>query len=652
MNTLLAVLVALGRNGVHACTVLVIDPMFKINTTAGALGNPWPLTRPLAAAPGEQVHLQAVLTGVPADSTASVTATVDGLGPMSTRKLMYSELNETFAAAHAPGLYPDALVPPDDEEDHVFHLSDGGAAVHVFWLTLEVDRSAPAGDHSGGIQVNFSSHTAAASCLTSFVVRTTKWSLPESPSQLTDAQFISKGILPFGGDGATVAPETAMNWFEALARQRINAFPYPYFDTLSFSPTYRFDEARATVTLNTSEHQVWWPKVLALTGAKHWHMPFMRQLHSSVSHYLPDNSTWTFFDHEGKKFVIPVYGAPAGPMNATINPEFRRLFLVLVRATVSYLEANGWADSGCWVQVTDEPTYQDNATLRNMVAMMRLYREASPHIKIYQTRFPCGTIHPCGSSGGGGGDDGDDLPPGLQRYASLLEQIDWWCPQVCQWEGAGVPEVLAKLRRQRASAGREFHVTAYDNGVPLIESARERLRTQGLDVWRSNGTLSGTLSWYSVNSYGVHFDKATNKSTADPWHSVYPSTSKDPAGFGFLLWPPPPSRRGPAVWHPIESVRWVMLGAGLSDAEYLYALQRLGSLSVEAESLMNQARTMATAFPTKWNRRMGVKPLFWGADGYTVDPGNETDGSSVVNEWRLRMGAELDRLTTGTGPGV
>jgi hypothetical protein len=36
----------------------------------------------------------------------------------------------------------------------------------------------------------------------------------------------------------------------------------------------------------------------------------------------------------------------------------------------------------------------------------------------------------------------------------------------------------------------------YDNGVPIIESPWERVRFEALDVWGSNGTLDGTLSWY------------------------------------------------------------------------------------------------------------------------------------------------------------
>ena len=68
-------------------------------------------------------------------------------------------------------------------------------------------------------------------------------------------------------------------------------------------------------------------------------------------------------------------------------------------------------------------------------------------------------------------------------------------------------------------------VCSYDNGVPIIESPWERLRTQPLDVWISNGTLDGTLSWYSVNSYGTF-------SSRNP---LLPSSTFTP------LSPPPPS---------------------------------------------------------------------------------------------------------------
>jgi hypothetical protein len=48
----------------------------------------------------------------------------------------------------------------------------------------------------------------------------------------------------------------------------------------------------------------------------------------------------------------------------------------------------------------------------------------------------------------------------------------------------------------------------------------------------------------------------------------------DPAGWGYLLWPPPPGRRaragGGGSWEPVESVRWVQLGAGLQGKETTY----------------------------------------------------------------------------------
>jgi len=82
------------------------------------------------------------------------------------------------------------------------------------------------------------------------------------------------------------------------------------------------------------------------------------------------------------------------------------------------------------------------------------------------------------------------LPP---SYAPLLDLVDWWCPHVCQWSTAGVPDAIALVRKQRLAAGRPFHATVYDNGVPIIEAAWERERSQALDVWASNGTLDGTV---------------------------------------------------------------------------------------------------------------------------------------------------------------
>lgn len=260
------------------------------------------------------------------------------------------------------------------------------------------------------------------------------------------------------------------------------------------------------------------------------------------------------------------------------------------------------------------------------VALMKLYKSIGPQVKIYQTRWPVGK--------------GLASSPDTQ----LTELVDWWCPHVVQWSTPGVPEALSALRAARAREAREFHVTVYDNGVPISEAPWERTRFEGWDVWRSNKTLDGTLSWYSINTYGLH----------DPWVNPYPAPKPhhtvvtDPAGWGYQLWPPPPSQRNNTMWAPIESVVWVMLGAGIQEAEYLYALERHTGSSPRVDALLAQARQMALAFPCRWNAGCPSNTpnmtVDWGDDGYVVDQGGHLDGSSVVNTWKLAAAAELGKL--------
>lgn len=184
------------------------------------------------------------------------------------------------------------------------------------------------------------------------------------------------------------------------------------------------------------------------------------------------------------------------------------------------------------MQVIDEPNWPQPETLNNTLALMKLYKSVDSRIKIYQTRWP----------DGGGLDDNVALttpnshspselhtvPPAAQP---LLEQVDWWCPHVCQWTMPGVPEEMAKLRAKRDGTSRPLHITVYDNGVPIIESPWERLRTQPLDVWISNGTLDGTLSWYSVNSYGMW------NGVKDPWLAPYTTPREKGNGTKYLTDP-------------------------------------------------------------------------------------------------------------------
>jgi hypothetical protein len=92
------------------------------------------------------------------------------------------------------------------------------------------------------------------------------------------------------------------------------------------------------------------------------------------------------------------------------------MFKLLFGAVSDYLESKGWAEEGSWVQVTDEPTWTDNATLANSIALMKLYKEVSPKIKIYQTRFPQGG----GSSSSSSSSDSNAADVGSEMGAGVL----------------------------------------------------------------------------------------------------------------------------------------------------------------------------------------------------------------------------------------
>ena len=137
--------------------------------------------------------------------------------------------------------------------------------------------------------------------------------------------------------------------------------------------------------------------------------------------------------------------------------------------------------------------------------------------------------------------------------------------------------------------------------------------------------------------------------SVDPTYSVWPNKTaylKDPAGWGYLLYPPkqpqhvPIQRTGKgSAWSPVESIRWVMTGAGIQDAEYLYALQKKTSLSAKGRALLSQAREMATSFPKKWN------PVSGHSSERTVA---QIDANSDAGNPTTRL-ARQTRLAVGNG---
>ena len=85
---------------------------------------------------------------------------------------------------------------------------------------------------------------------------------------------------------------------------------------------------------------------------------------------------------------------------------------------MSYLESQGWAESGSWVQVIDETTWSDNETLADTLAVMRLFRSVDSRIKIFQTRLMAPSQFP-----------GAMIPPALDE---VFELVAFWCLHVCQ----------------------------------------------------------------------------------------------------------------------------------------------------------------------------------------------------------------------------
>ena len=627
---------------VPACSVRPVDAMFKVLPGEKI---PPPLLKPVAAARGELVHLQVlVMQDNKVPSGTRITSTVMGLGNVTVRAVGYINMTlpgslipgNNIASRAQPGLFPDALAPLSSDLYQEEHMSPG--TPQVFWLSIKVPRAASPGLYNG-------TWSAGSACMASFSVHVFNFTLPEKSSQLTGAQFFSKGIKNWSGpqcnsSAADVIPscysnETAFNFFRSLAAQRINTQVWFQLGDLPWHPTYSFNAARTVVSLNTAAHDIWWPKVLELTGSKAWRLPFSERV-VSVPHRFLSNATWRFI--VDKQLVkVPIFNGSAGHF----NPEFESMFRLLFGSVMHYLESKGWSETGSWIQVIDEPMWTDNETLINTLAMIRLYKSVHPSIKVYQTRFPVGK--------GITSRKYTQIPP---QVLPVLGLVDWWCPHVCQWVWPGVADTIAALRASKQSSARPFHVTVYDNGVPITESPWERVRSQALDVFNSNGTLDGTLSWYSINSYGMSH-KAGKAQLHDPWADPYPTPQvysngtqyiRDPAGWGYLVYPPLPSQRA-RVWAPVESVRWVMTGAGIQDTEYLYALQRRRPITPQAQALIRRAGELATHFPSGWNTMCKVEsePSSWGDDGYEVDDSGASDGSSMYNDWRLDMGAELDR---------
>ena len=138
-----------------------------------------------------------------------------------------------------------------------------------------------------------------------------------------------------------------MEFFASHAAQRSNTQVWFQLSDLPWAPSYVFDETRTSVTLNTTMNNEWWPKVLKLTGSKHWRMPFSDRIHSAPHQFLT-NASWPFRVRESNGSVtihnVPMFEGSPGKLSA----KFERMFKVLFGSVIKYLDSQGWGDSGAW----------------------------------------------------------------------------------------------------------------------------------------------------------------------------------------------------------------------------------------------------------------------------------------------------------------
>jgi hypothetical protein len=436
--------------GERCCGVAPVDPMRRIFSWSGPgppLTAPLAAARGELVHLQAVVALPPASVGSAAPgAVTTMTASAASLGaPVTVRRVGYLNLTRTFSAERPTGLYPALLLPPSYMYANATDSTRPAAGTPtVFWLSMSIPRGAAPGLHRGVINATVaaatrpgsSSGSTTCTCSAAFMVEVSRWSIPAAPTQLTGAMFESKYVAEFS-PRQVYSPETALNFFASFAAQRVNSFAWFELDgpntpsqaerpRLPWAPTYRWrlsaeeeeeeeeEEEAGTdkmnknngrssdarqlssnssnanhsmgVILNTTMHQIWWPRVLNLTGAKHWRMPFSTRVfkyHHGASS-LPTNSTWNFSTTSSSEssgsagltgtLTVPIFGARAGEL----NPEFTARFKALFSEVLVYLEANGWDNEGCWVQVQDEPSWGDAETLANIVAIMRLCASAQP----------------------------------------------------------------------------------------------------------------------------------------------------------------------------------------------------------------------------------------------------------------------------------
>ena len=700
MNLLLRIAASASASSAATCKLTAIDPMWRIFLPGDKVAPPG-LVQPLAAARGETIHVQALLYDFgdrPMGNKVEVSARVHGLvGAQRVRSLVYIELDKTYMPDSLPGRYPDPLVDgvPIDQGKTELALTGaetaGGVRFEVYWITIDVPLDATAGYTNATVDVLVKQDgiDGAAKCTATFDLMISKWKMDTTARGaanpvVVESAFKKKYTLKFA-PVEELSPKTALSFFKTMANQGLNSLAFGTLAALPWAPTVKWISAkRDELEFNWTGFTKYWPTVLSTVNPAYgWRIPFSTALVVAGNNagtdgpgdgsgkglagtILSNNATWRFWDATGAAYEQPIFAGP--PFNGTIHPTFEKDFTLLFTGVTSYMKEHKWLPSTTipepspepskgrrrhsatpsseqrrrllrptpcnrtyqhsvhsdwrWVEVLESPAWEDLQTVRNLVALMHLYKKVMPFARIFQKKFPISLIN---------------TPTMRELYLEVFSLVNSWSVPA---EVYAVSSVRLRIAEMRAISGVTHNPLFLidDNGIPLIEAPRERARFQAYNVVASNGTLNGLISFSKMNMYGAF--PGEQKPAADPWQNPNPNTKGEPAGLHYLLWPPPPGFRDNTSWAPLDSLRWVMSGAGLQDARYLQALQARASSSSTAKVLLAEAFSMSAGFPVAWHNKSD--PHRWRNDGYLVDHSQEQrSGSGTLNVLKLRMGSVL-----------
>jgi hypothetical protein len=347
-----------------------------------------------------------------------------------------------------------------------------------------------------------------------------------------------------------------------------------------------------------------------------------------VGHNLPSAQTTFRFIFENSYENVPVFAGP--PYNGTLNPEFERMFRMVLLATAEQINASDPGLLGrCHALLIDEVYLSVPETRRNWAALASLHRAVLPQVRLWQTAA---------------------IPDILQLSDEEVALAYTWVvnsptPDSLVALEARIDRAMRNASNARAERPR---ILLYDNGVPALDMPLLRQRLFHWGAWLSNnpfgtfnGTasrglgVSGTLSFYTVAAWGPTTQAVSvweDPSAQDPVHRR--------PGWGLLVYPPeggspadPVTLGGesdPVV--PVTSLRMVAMRSGLQDVELLRQLAQTVAYNASRcppTSCVERARQFGqTLLRTQLPEVASWIPLDWSKtwrdsfsnSSYTIDP--------------------------------